>query len=89
VEPSVLLEVSECALELGDVYLMCSDGLNDMVVDVAIARIMLTEAELEEKAQMLVDAANANGGRDNISVLLVEVGEAGEKRGLIARLLGK
>jgi len=89
VEPSVLLEVSECAVELGDVYLMCSDGLNDMVADVAIARIMLTEAELEEKAQMLVDAANANGGRDNISVLLVEVGEAGEKRGLIARLLGK
>jgi protein phosphatase len=38
---------------------------------------------------MLVDAANDNGGRDNISVLMVEVQEATEKRGLIARLLGK
>ena len=46
-------------------------------------------AELEHKAQSLVDAANERGGRDNISVLMVEVTEAAEKRGLIARLLGK
>ncbi|MEN9436394.1 MAG: hypothetical protein RIR09_1049, partial [Pseudomonadota bacterium] len=37
----------------------------------------------------LVNAANENGGRDNISVLMVEVSELAEKRGLIARLLGK
>lgn len=89
VEESVMLEVSEYPVELGDVYLMCSDGLNDMVNDAAIAKIVQAEAGLEEKAQMLVDAANAGGGRDNISVLMVEAAESGEKRGLIARLLGK
>jgi serine/threonine protein phosphatase PrpC len=45
--------------------------------------------DLEVKAAQLIDAANANGGRDNISALMVELKEATEKRGLIARLLGK
>jgi protein phosphatase len=89
VEEVVLLEVNEYPVELGDIYLMCSDGLSDMVQDAAIAKIVTTDSALEHKAQMLIDAANDNGGRDNISVLMVEVHEATEKRGLIARLLGK
>jgi protein phosphatase len=60
-----------------------------MVQDAAIAKILNSEGGFEQKVQMLVDAANDNGGRDNISVLMVEVQEATEKRGLIARLLGK
>jgi protein phosphatase len=60
-----------------------------MVQDAAIAKIVNTEVGLEQKSQLLIDAANDNGGRDNISVLMVEVQEATEKRGLIARLLGK
>jgi serine/threonine protein phosphatase PrpC len=89
VEESVLMEVNEHQVELGDIYLMCSDGLSDMVDDATIAQIMTTEASLERLAQTLVDTANDHGGRDNISVLLAEVTEASEKRGLIARLLGK
>jgi protein phosphatase len=89
VEEIVLLEVNEYPVELGDFYIMCSDGLSDMVQDAAIAKILNAEVALEQKVQMLVDAANDNGGRDNISVLMVEVLEATEKRGLIARLLGK
>jgi len=89
VEESVLLEVSEYPVEQGDVYLMCSDGLSDMVNDAGIAKIVSTEVGLEDKAQLLIDEANDNGGRDNVSVLMVEVQAAGEKRGLIARLLGK
>jgi protein phosphatase len=89
VEEIVLLEVNEFPVELGDFYIMCSDGLSDMVQDAAIAKILNAEVALEQKVQMLVDAANDNGGRDNISVLMVEVLEATEKRGLIARLLGK
>ena len=89
VEEVVLLEVNEYPVELGDIYLLCSDGLSDMVQDAAIAKIVTTEGALEHKAQMLIDVANDNGGRDNISVLMVEVHEATEKRGLIARLLGK
>ncbi len=89
VEELVLLEVNEYPVEVGDIYLMCSDGLSDMVDDAAIAKIVSADLDLEQKAVQLVDAANANGGRDNISVLMVEVVEAPEKRGLIARLLGK
>jgi protein phosphatase len=89
VEEVVLLEVNEHQVQVGDLYLMCSDGLSDMLNDAGIARIANAEESLERKGQLLIDAANAQGGRDNISVLLVEVGEAAEKRGLIARLLGK
>lgn len=89
VEETVSLEVNEHVVQVGDLYLMCSDGLSDMIADTAIARIIATESGLEQKAVQLVDAANENGGRDNISVLMVGVSESAEKRGLIARLLGK
>ena len=88
-EDVVELEVNEYAVQAGDLYLLCSDGLSDMVADTAIARIIAAESGLEQKAIQLVDAANENGGRDNISVLMVGVSESAEKRGLIARLLGK
>ena len=70
-------------------FMMCSDGLSDMVNDEGIAKIMMVEADLEPIADELVTTANSNGGRDNISVLLAIASEAAEKRGLIARLLGK
>ena len=89
VEGQVALEINEHLVKPGDVYMLCSDGLSDMVDDEAIAKILLAEAELEPVADALVAAANANGGRDNISVLLAIASEAAEKRGLIARLLGK
>lgn len=89
VDESVLLEVNEHQVQVGDLYLMCSDGLSDMIDDDAINRIVTSELALDQKATQLIDQANENGGRDNISVLLVEVHEAPEKRGLIARWLGK
>jgi PPM family protein phosphatase len=89
VEDAVLLEVNEHRVEPGDVYLMCSDGLSDMVDDQAIGNILQGEGSLEDKGGQLVDAANANGGRDNISVLLVLADSGSKKKGLISRLLGK
>jgi protein phosphatase len=89
VEDAVLLDVHEHRVEPGDIYLMCSDGLSDMIDDEAIAHILLGDASLDEKSQQLVDAANANGGRDNISVLLAQADSGAKKRGLISRLLGK
>ena len=89
VDDSVLLEVNEHVVQAGDIYLMCSDGLSDMIDDGAIAKIVAEELTLDQKASQLIDLANENGGRDNISVLLVAVHEAPEKRGLIARWLGK
>lgn len=89
VEGQVMLEVNEHLVLPGDLYMMCSDGLSDMVDDPAIAKIVTTQGELEVTAEELIAAANANGGRDNISVLLAVAAESAEKRGLIARLLGK
>ncbi|MDO9404062.1 MAG: Stp1/IreP family PP2C-type Ser/Thr phosphatase [Polaromonas sp.] len=89
VEDTVLLEVNEHRVEAGDLYLMCSDGLSDMVPDEGIAAVMLGAGTLEQKAKQLVAAANAGGGRDNISVLLAEAKEAAAKKGLLSRMLGK
>lgn len=89
VEDAVQLELNEHEVEAGDCYLMCSDGLSDMVDDAQIASILGGSMPTEQKADSLVAAANEHGGRDNISVLLVEVDTTAEKRGLISRLLGK
>src|SRR6187402_2677514 len=70
VEDAVLLEVNEHKVEPGDLYMMCSDGLSDMVDDQGIAKILGNDVPVEQKVAQLIDAANANGGRDNISVLL-------------------
>ncbi len=89
VEDSVLLEVNEHKVEPGDLYMMCSDGLSDMVDDAGIAQILLTAGTLDQKALALIAAANAAGGRDNITVLLMQAHEGSNKRGLMSRLLRK
>ncbi len=89
VEDMVMLDVNEHVVEPGDLYLMCSDGLSDMVNDELIARIISEETGLDQKTGLLISTANENGGRDNISVLMVLAGESTERRGLFARLLGK
>lgn len=56
----------------GDVYVLCSDGLTDMVSDADIARILAAGGGLDERARALVDAANEAGGRDNITVVVAD-----------------
>ena len=68
----ISVDFFETGLEPGDVILMCSDGLTNMVDDANIARIVSGEGELKEKAERLVDSANKNGGSDNITVVLIE-----------------
>jgi PPM family protein phosphatase len=89
VEDTVMLEVHEHRVDSGDVYLMCSDGLSDMVSDADIASLMVSSDSLEQKARRLIAAANEGGGRDNISVLLAQAEEVLVKRGLLSRMLGK
>lgn len=68
------LELHEHPVEKGDVYLFCSDGLTDLVSDADIGSILLqSEQSLDQKAYTLVHMANALGGTDNISVILVRV----------------
>lgn len=77
VDPQVEAEIRDYEVKPGDLYLFCSDGLNDMVEDqdIALTLAMLT-SNLELCANRLVDQANDNGGRDNVSVILVKVKKA-------------
>jgi protein phosphatase len=61
------------ALEDGDLYLLCCDGLTDLVADWMIREIMTSGEPLDTIGENLVRAANANGGTDNITVILVAV----------------
>ena len=88
VEDHVLVEINEFKVEPQDLYLMCSDGLSEMVDHATLTTLAAASVSLEEKARRLIDAANANGGRDNISVVLVQASTAENgKRSLMSRLL--
>lgn len=74
IEPRVETEIHAYAVEVGDVYLLCSDGLSDMVPDEEIQLTLASlQANLPLAAEQLVQQANDNGGRDNISVILVRI----------------
>ena len=87
VEELVLLEVNEFEVQADDLYLMCSDGLSEMVGEAELASLLTLRISLEDKATRLIEAANANGGRDNISVVLAKASTGPRKQGLISRLL--
>ena len=71
VEDLVLMETHLHDVQSGDIYLMCSDGLSDMLRDQQIADVMAAHTNLPEMGEALVAAANDAGGRDNIAVVLV------------------
>lgn len=74
IDPEVEPEVKTYDVSPGDVYLLCSDGLNDMVEDEEIRLALVTlKSNLPLAAAQLVQLANDNGGRDNVSVILVKV----------------
>lgn len=90
VEPTVEVEVQEFDVQPKDIYLLCSDGLPDMVEDEDIHLTISTfNASLDVVGQQLVKLANDHGGRDNVSVMLGQVLESfAAKKGLMARLSG-
>ena len=81
VEDTVLLETHLHDVLPGDTYLLCSDGLSDMLDDESIAQLLMSAETLPEAASALIDAANEAGGKDNISVVLARVrGSTGTAR---------
>jgi protein phosphatase len=88
VEPTVDVEVQEHDVLPADVFLLCSDGLPDMVEDEDIHLTISTfNASLDVVGQQLVQLANDNGGRDNVSVMLAQILDSfAAKRGLMKRL---
>ncbi|MCI8660460.1 MAG: Stp1/IreP family PP2C-type Ser/Thr phosphatase [Lachnospiraceae bacterium] len=69
---TVDIDLFALKLKPKDYFLMCSDGLSNMVDEFEIEYIIRTEEDLKKKANTLVEAANRGGGKDNISVILVE-----------------
>jgi protein phosphatase len=90
IDPIVEPEIHDYETQPGDIYLLCSDGLCDMVSDEDIGMVTQTlGANLRLCAHQLVQMANDNGGRDNISVILVRVvRDYAAPRGMMAKVFG-
>jgi len=90
VEPQVEVEVQEHPVDKGDIFILCSDGLSDMVEDEDIRLTISTfGANLDTVAKQLIQLANENGGRDNVSVVLAQaVDSFPASRGVMDKLLG-
>ena len=74
IDAKVNTEIHMHNVQVGDLYLFCSDGLNDMVEDEDIqSTLYAMQGNLPLAAEQLIQMANDNGGRDNVSVLLVKV----------------
>lgn len=78
--PTVAIDVVLGKPRVGDLYILCSDGLTKMVKDAEIARIASPDKSPSEIVEDLVGTANKNGGKDNISVIVIRVIDAGAAR---------
>ena len=78
VNPAVKVDLIIARPRAEDVYLLCTDGLSKMVPDDQIQAIMNEEPDLEKAVHNLVERANARGGRDNITVILMQIKDPGK-----------
>lgn len=69
---NIRIDFFEVCLRDHDEVLMCSDGLTNMIEDEDIRRIMKSQRDIAEQVEKLVNTANANGGKDNITVVIIE-----------------
>jgi protein phosphatase len=74
VDVELTVEAHEHPVEEGDLYLLCSDGLHDMLGEEEIGELLVPGVELEELCRGLIGAANEAGGADNVSVVVVRLG---------------
>jgi protein phosphatase len=91
-QADVTVDLFRLPLQIGDIVVLCSDGLHGLVTDAEIAQIA-TSAPLEQAVQQLIDLANSRGGTDNITVIIAQVealdwygGEAAEADDLAERV---
>lgn len=75
-EPEVLPDVHTVAAAPGDVFLICSDGLNTMLGEAQVRKLLAAASSMEAAVRALVDEANRAGGRDNITVLAFRLEDA-------------
>ena len=91
IDEHVELEINEFSVEVHDCYLLCSDGLSDFIDDDIILKILLdANGNIELAANLLVQAANEQGGCDNISIVIAIVNKAfTSEKNWAKQLLGK
>ena len=69
---TVVVDINRVEPKDGDIFLLCSDGLSGMVPDKQIEQILQSQPDLDKACAMLIDAANANGGNDNVTCVLAQ-----------------
>jgi protein phosphatase len=67
--------LARCEVKVGDVFLLCSDGVTDLLDDDDLERMLNDLADPAEAAAALIALANGRGGHDNVSVIVVRVGD--------------
>lgn len=72
-EPSVEPSLHTCDVQAGDLFLMCSDGLTDLMSNREVEKILTLTAPISQKVELMIQSANRRGGQDNITVILMEV----------------
>lgn len=89
VDYEIEVEIHDHQTEAGDIYVLCSDGLSDMLTTKQMADILLASgSNLEAASNTLIQHANDHGGRDNISTILVRVlSKDAQAEGLLGRML--
>jgi serine/threonine protein phosphatase PrpC len=88
-EPKVNVDTMTFPAKNGDVFLLCSDGLTTMVSDEEISSILGEARSLRQGVARLIDAANARGGRDNITAVAFRLAEEGEEEDEGATLISR
>jgi len=69
---TVTVDINRVEPKDGDIFLLCSDGLSGMVTDKQMEQILQSQADLDKACAQLIDAANANGGNDNVTCILAQ-----------------
>ena len=73
IDPDAGVDIATQPVRFGDIYLLCSDGLTDMLADQTIAATLRSSRDVHAAAARLLQLANEAGGHDNISLILVQV----------------
>lgn len=73
IEEDLALDLVRGVPQKGDIFLLCSDGLTDMIEEDAIVKLLSSPVSIDEKAELLVESAKNAGGRDNITVVLAQI----------------
>ena len=69
---TVIVDINKVEPKDRDIFLLCSDGLSGMVPDKQIESILAGQPDLDKACAQLIDAANANGGNDNVTCVLAQ-----------------